>query len=118
MAKARRRHLGPWKERQVRARVPFGVGVEEVIRAWIVLIHRLLDEAHSQHACVKVEILLSWSGNGRDVVKAVYGFHIAMIASTQYRRRHGPCHRLQRHRFVQSLSGVGRMRGRPPIGIR
>ena len=82
MAKARRRHLGPRKERQIGARVPFSVGVEEVICARIVLVHRLLDEAHPEHACVKVEILLSGSGNGRDVVKAVYGFHIAMITIT------------------------------------
>ena len=76
MAEPRWRHLGPRKEREIGARMPFSVGVKEVIRSWIVLIHRLLHEPHTEHACVKVEILLSRPGDGRDVVKSVYAFHV------------------------------------------
>ena len=50
---------------------PFGVGVEQVIGAGIVLVDALLDEPHAQDAGVEVEILLRRAGNRGDVVQPV-----------------------------------------------
>ena len=58
VAHARRRQLRPRKEGQVRARVPLGVGVEEVIGAGVVLVDALLHQPHAEHAGVEVQVLL------------------------------------------------------------
>jgi len=36
----------------------FGVGVEEVVRSWVILVDALLDQRHSEDAGVEVEVLL------------------------------------------------------------
>ncbi len=72
---ARGRHLRPWKERQISARVPFRVGVEEMIRAGIVLIDAALDQPHAEDAGIEVEILLRRTGNRGDVVNTSDGVH-------------------------------------------
>src|SRR5690348_950671 len=71
--------MRPRKEREVAARMAVSVGVEEVIRPRIVLIHAFLDEAHAEHAGVEVEVLLRRSGDRGDVMKSVDAPHAAII---------------------------------------
>ena len=75
VAHPRTRELRPGKERQVRARTSLRVGIEQVVRAGIVLVDALLDEAHAEHPDVEVEVLLRRSGDGGDVMKAVDAWH-------------------------------------------
>ena len=49
----------------------FGVGVEQMIRAGIVLVDALLDQPHAEHAGIEVEVLLRRPGDRRDVMKTV-----------------------------------------------
>src|SRR5262249_57386905 len=51
---ARRRELLPREERQIRPRMPFGIRIEEVVRAGIVLVDAALDQSHAQDARVEV----------------------------------------------------------------
>ena len=76
VADPRRRHLRPGKERQIRAGMSFGVRIEEVVGARVVLIDALLDQPHAEHAAVEVEILLRRPGDGGDVVESVDGSHL------------------------------------------
>ena len=48
----------------------FGVGVEKMIRAGIVLVDALLDETHPEDAGVEIEILLSRTGDGSNVMES------------------------------------------------
>ena len=75
VAAARRRHLRPWKERQIGARTSFRIRVEQMIGAGIVLVHAALHEAHAENAGVEVEVLLRRTGDGRDVMEAVDAAH-------------------------------------------
>ena len=68
---ARRGHLRPRKEREIRPGPSFGVCVEQVIRAGVILVDALLDEPHAQDAGVEVEIFLRRAGNRGDVVQPV-----------------------------------------------
>jgi hypothetical protein len=80
VAHPRRRHVRPRKERQVRPRVSFGVCVEEMVGAGIVLVDAPFDEAHPQDAGVEVEVFLSGTGYRRNVMEAVDRMHITTIA--------------------------------------
>jgi hypothetical protein len=55
--------------------VPFGVGVEEMVRARVVLVHAPLDQAHAQHARVEIEVLLRRTGDRRDVMQTIDAVH-------------------------------------------
>jgi hypothetical protein len=48
--------------------VPFGVGIEEVIRVGRVLIYRSFHQAHAERAGVEVEVALRVAGDSRDMV--------------------------------------------------
>ena len=72
--------MRPRKERQVGAWPSFGVRVEQVIGAGIVLIDALLDEAHAEHARIEVEIFLRRARYGGDVMKTVHAIHAEIIA--------------------------------------
>ena len=61
----------------------FRVGIEEVIRARVVLIDALLDQSHPEDAAVEVEVLLRGPGDGGDVVQAVDGSHVRDFRSGQ-----------------------------------
>src|SRR6185295_7899514 len=76
---ARRRHLGPWEERQIRSRVPRGVRVEKVIRARVILIDRFLHEPHAENAGIEIQILLCRSRNRGDVMKTVDAVHDLIV---------------------------------------
>ena len=80
VAEPRRRHVGPREERQVRPGVAFGVRVEEVIGAGIVLVDAALDEAHPEDAGVEVEVFLGGPGYRRDVVQPFDSIHTTTIA--------------------------------------
>jgi hypothetical protein len=58
------------KEREVGSGMTVGVGVEEVVRARVVLVHALLHEPHAEHAGVEVQVLLGVAGDRRDVMDA------------------------------------------------
>ena len=75
VAETRRCELGPGEEGEVRARMTFRVRVEEVVRARIVLIDALLDEAHAEHARVEVQVLLGRPGDGGDVMETADALH-------------------------------------------
>ena len=75
VAVARRRHVRPGEERQVGAGVPFGVRVEQVVGAGIVLVDAPLDQAHAEDAGVEVEVLLRRSRDRRDVMQSVDAAH-------------------------------------------
>jgi hypothetical protein len=66
---AGRGQMRPWKERQIRARTPFCVGIEEVIGAGIVLVDAFLDQPHPENASVEIEVLLRRPGDRGDVVE-------------------------------------------------
>ncbi len=68
---ARLRHLLPREERQVGSRTAFGVGVEQMVRAWVVLVHAPFDQMHTQNAGVEIHVLLRRSGNSSDMVQPV-----------------------------------------------
>ena len=57
----------------------FGVRIEEVIGARVVLIDALLDQSHPEDAAVEVEVLLRGTGDGGDVVQAVDGSHLVIL---------------------------------------
>ena len=59
------------EERDVRARVPFLVGVEEVVDGRVVLVDGLLDEPEPEDARVEVDVARSVGRDARDVVDAV-----------------------------------------------
>ena len=59
------------EEREVRARVPGLVGVEEVVDGRVVLVDRLLHEPEAERAGVEVDVLLGVGGDRGDVVDAV-----------------------------------------------
>ena len=77
VADARLRHVRPRKKRQVGARAAFGVRVEQMVGARIVLVHAPLDEMHAQNAGVEIHVLLRRSRNGGDVVQSVDAVHRA-----------------------------------------
>jgi len=83
---ARRRHLGPRKEREVGAGVAFRIRIEEVIGARVVLVHGFLDETHAENAGVEIEVLLRGTGNRGDVMKPVDALHRARLARDAFRR--------------------------------
>jgi hypothetical protein len=62
---------GPVEESDVRAGARQPVRVEEVIGADIVLVHRLLDEAHAKHALIESSVSRRVGRNGRQVVNAI-----------------------------------------------
>src|SRR5262249_36390456 len=70
-----RRQLCPGKKCEVGAGMAFRVRVEQVIRAGIVLVDRLLDEPHPENACVEIEVFLRRTGNGGDGMKSVDALH-------------------------------------------
>ena len=55
--------------------MPFGVGVEKMVRGRIVLVDAAFDEAHAEDAGVEIEILLRRTGNRRDVMNPVDALH-------------------------------------------
>ena len=82
MPVARRRHLRPGEERQVGARPAFGVRIEQVVGARVVLIDAALDEPHAENAGIEVEVLLRRAGDRGDVMKAVdsgFIFHLVIF---------------------------------------
>jgi hypothetical protein len=81
VAEPRRRKLGPGEERQVRARMPFRVGIEQVIRAGVVLIDAALDEPHPEHAGIEIDVLLRGARNRGDVMKSVNARHDELCLS-------------------------------------
>jgi hypothetical protein len=85
VADARRRHVRPRKEREIGARTPLRVRVEQVIRAGIVLIDALLDQPHAQHAGVEVQVLLRGTRDRGDVMKPVDAPHPAIITIVDWR---------------------------------
>jgi hypothetical protein len=60
----------PVEEGDVAARRGLAVGVEEVIRARVVLVDGLLDEAHAERARVEVVVAAGVGRDGRQVVDA------------------------------------------------
>jgi hypothetical protein len=48
----------------------FGVGIEEMIGAGVILIDALLNETHPENARVKIKVLLSGTGDSRDVMES------------------------------------------------
>ena len=71
----RRRELFPWKEGQVRTGMPYRIGVEEMIRARIVLVDGLLHQPHAENAGIEIDVLLCVAGDGGDVVDPVNSAH-------------------------------------------
>ena len=64
--------------------MPFGIGVEKMISARIVLVDALFDEPHPEDAGVEIEILLSRPGDGGDVMESGNGLHrLAKIRQTR-----------------------------------
>ena len=51
------------------------VGVEQVVRARIVLVDALLHQPHAEDAGIEVEVLLRWPCDGGDVMKPSDAFH-------------------------------------------
>jgi len=47
-----------------------GIGIEQVVSANIILVHGFLNEAHSQSAAIKSQILRGECGNGGDMMDA------------------------------------------------
>src|SRR5712671_1374140 len=76
----RLRHLWPREERDVGSGVTFSVGVKQVIRSGRILIYALLDEAHAEHAGVKVDVVLGVASNASDVVESAYAAHSMVSA--------------------------------------
>ena len=72
---ARRRHVRPREERQVGAGVPFGVRIEQVVGAGIVLVDAPLDQPHAEHAGVEIQVLLRRPRDRRDVMKSIDAAH-------------------------------------------
>ena len=60
----------------------FGVGVEEVIGAGVVLVDAFLDQAHPEDAAVEVEILLRRAGDRGDVVEPVDAAHLPILSAS------------------------------------
>src|SRR5207245_2254988 len=68
------------EEGEVGAGASFLVGVEEVVDGGVVLVNRLLDQAHAHDAGVEEQVL---RGVGRDrayVVDAVQWFHVSLVS--------------------------------------
>ena len=80
MAGARRRHLGPREKCQVAAGMPFRVGIEEMVGSGIVLVDAPLDETHSEHAGVEIQVLLRRPRDRRDVMQSVDAIHVVILA--------------------------------------
>jgi len=88
MTLAARRHLRPWKERQVRAGISVRICVEQMIGARIVLINASFHQPHSQNAGIEIQVLLRRSGDRRDVMKSVDGVHRANTIARRLRGRY------------------------------
>src|SRR5512146_1550428 len=58
------------EERQVGARMPVGIGIEQVVRPRIVLIHALLHQPHAKHVGVELEVLARVARDRGDVMDA------------------------------------------------
>src|SRR5215203_4541168 len=71
VAHSRPRQLRPGEEGKVGAWTAFRIRIEQVVRAAVVLVHALLHQPHPEDADVEVEVLLSRSGDGGDVMQAV-----------------------------------------------
>ena len=63
------RHL-PVEEREVRAGRPDGIGVEQMVRAHVVLIDAALHQTHAERLRVEAIVLADGGRNGREVVDA------------------------------------------------
>ena len=59
------------EEGQVGAAAAELVGVEQVVHARIVLVDRLLDHPHAEHACVEIHVPGRVARDRRDVVDAL-----------------------------------------------
>src|SRR5438270_3689317 len=51
-------HFRPREKRDVGSRMAVAVGVKEVIRTWRILVDAFLDKPHSEHAGIKVDVVL------------------------------------------------------------
>jgi hypothetical protein len=67
------------KKRQVRSGMAFGVRVEKVIGAGVVLIDRFLHQPHAENAGIEIKILLRRSSNCGDVMKTVDAVHNLIV---------------------------------------
>ena len=61
---------GPVEKGEVRARTAFGVGIEQVIGAHVVLVHRALDQPHAERPGVEAVVLLDRGGDRGEVMDA------------------------------------------------
>src|SRR5690606_4647606 len=60
----------PVEESEVRTGRAGGVGIEEVVRADVVLVHAALDEPHTEHACIEQVIFGDLRGDRRYVMES------------------------------------------------
>ncbi len=72
---AMRSELRPREKSQIGSGVAFGVGVEQMVGAGIILVDALFDETHPEDAGVEIEILLRGTSDGSDVMKTGDFFH-------------------------------------------
>ncbi len=79
VAEARRSHLRPGEEGQIRPGMSFRVRIKEVVGPGVVLIDTLLDQTHPEDAAVEVEVLLRGPGDGGDVVQSVHAVHVVIL---------------------------------------
>jgi hypothetical protein len=63
--------MRPGKERQIGAGVRLRVGIEEMVRARVVLVDGPFDEPHPQHNRVERQIHLRIARDARDVMDAL-----------------------------------------------
>src|SRR5437660_5604204 len=73
-------HFRPREEGDVRAGMPFPIGVKKVIRSWRILVYALLDQAHAKDTGIKVDVVLSVARNAGYVVESGYACHGSMAA--------------------------------------
>ena len=72
----------PVEEREVGARAAFRVGVEEMVGADVILIHRALDQPHTESLSVEAMILLDGGRDRREVMNACE-FHGSLSSETK-----------------------------------
>jgi hypothetical protein len=59
--------------------VTFSIRVKEVVRTGRILVHAFLDEAHSENACIEIDVVLGIARNAGYMVESGYACHASWL---------------------------------------
>ncbi len=67
--------------------MPLGIGIEEMIRAGVILVDAFLDQPHPEHVDVEIQILLCGSGDRSNMMKSSERLHRSFSRSLGFGKK-------------------------------